>query len=76
MMVDYLQEMSSVGPPESQDGALVLQSRAPEDVWERKGEAIHHFPLLLMEDYVFFGILHMIIYIGTPELCIVRPAEH
>lgn len=31
MMVDYLQEMSYAGPPESQDSTLALESHTAED---------------------------------------------
>lgn len=55
MMVDYLQEMSYVGLPESQDCTLALKSYAVKDDWER-GREIHLF--LLFVSWAFFIISH------------------
>lgn len=45
MMVDYLQEMSYAGPPESQDSTSALQSYTAEDDWERRKKKIHLCPV-------------------------------
>ncbi|KAF1377560.1 hypothetical protein PFLUV_G00202060 [Perca fluviatilis] len=51
MMVDYLQEMSYAGPPESQDSTLALQSYTAEDddrspaLWENKVQMAWGDPL-------------------------------
>lgn len=45
MMVDYLQEMSYTGPPESQDSTLAAQGSADEDDRERWGRKSIFVPL-------------------------------